>query len=708
MKTIKKYFVVLLVLAVILTGTLSVSAAQIRTTDSFTHQDISSGTQVTVAMPDVYTAQKNVDVRSLGLEEAYGTITDISCDEKGNCYILSEEGIIVEFDRNFKFISYYRPVDSTGEAVDFTGARGLLASGDELYIADTMHNRVLCCVNGIVENEIVMPESALIPSDFVFSPKKVEKDSKDYIYVISEGSYYGAVMYDPAGEFLGFYGANTVSGGVLSTLSYIWDTLTRNDIKRAKTVKTLPYQFVDICIDNNDFVYTCTGITSSSNTSGQIRMLSPGGTNILYRRRYNGVRTGSGSFTFGETDYAKRLNAKIYQDFESIQVDGRGFIYALDITYGLIYIYDTDCNLLTAFGGGRENGTQKGVFSSAISMAVSENKVYVADSQANSVTVFSLTEFGETLLSAQEKTLNSKYSESKPLWQQVLKYDSHNRLALCGMAKIAYIEGDYESALDYSEEGMDYVIYGQALKQVQSDFISDNFTWLFIGAVLLISVLITAFIYKKKKRIVLIKNQRFKVFLNGFIHPFDSSNAIRYKNRGSLKIAVVMTFLYFVSSVLSVLCSNFRYTEFDKSTFNSLFQIVQSVGLILMWSLANWGISVLLQGIGKFKHVFTITAYSVLPLIIYNFISIPLSYLLTSPTSELLSGLKIVAMIWTGIVLCIGLMVVHDFGFPRFAVSVIVGLFFMFLIVFIVFVFGILITQLWSFIVTLFMEVVYR
>ena len=116
----------------------------------------------------------------------------------------------------------------------------------------------------------------------------------------------------------------------------------------------------------------------------------------------------------------------------------------------------------------------------------------------------------------------------------------------------------------------------------------------------------------------------------------------------------------------------------------------------------------MLHGIGKFKHVFIVTAYSTLPLIVYNILSIPLSHLLTTPTSVLLNGMEIVAMIWTGIVICVGLMVVHDFNFPRFAATVLIGLSFMFLIVFLIFVFGILITQLWSFIVTIFMEVVYR
>lgn len=83
---------------------------------------------------------------------------------------------------------------------------------------------------------------------------------------------------------------------------------------------------------------------NSDGNVGQLRMLSPGGTNIL---------EGSDTANYGEPDVVKRLNNVIRQNFSGIQADGRGFIYALDATYGLIYIYDTDSNLIAAFGGGR-------------------------------------------------------------------------------------------------------------------------------------------------------------------------------------------------------------------------------------------------------------------------------------------------------------------------------------------------------------------
>lgn len=710
MEIFKKVSIFIISVLLIIVEGIGVSAEQIRSSDSFTHQDIAGGSQITVAMPDVFTVKTVIDARTLGIGRSYGTIVDIHCDEMGNCYILSEEGEIIEFDNNFNFVKYHTAIDTDGESIEFAGAQGIFATGNEIYVADTLNGRVICFEkdsNKLIK-EIVVPDSALIPSGFVFSPTKLEKSSKGYIYVISEGSYYGALLYSPEGEFLGFYGANTVNGGVLSTLQYVWDSITSNDTKRAKKVKKLPYQFVDIFIDQDDFVYTCTGLTSSSNATGQLRMLSPGGTNILYKRQYNGGVSDSSSFSFGEKGNEKRNNKQIKQNFASIQVDENGFIYALDRTYGLIYVYDTDCNLITAFGGGRTTATQKGLFTSAKSLALNNGNVYVADSLNNNVTVFSLTDFGKVLLPAQKKMLDAKYTECEHLWKQVLENDANNRLALKAMAKIHYLNGDYDSARSYAKASMDYAIYAQSLKQVQTEFIKSNFTWIFFAGILFVAVLIAAIVYIKKKKIKFLKTKKFKTFLNGFIHPFDAYNSIRYEDMGSLKIAITLTFLFLVSSLMSVLFSDFRFTSFNSLTFNALFVVVRTVGLILLWSVANWGVSVLLQGIGKLKHVFITTAYSTLPIIVCNFITIPLSYLITSPSSTIISGLNLIAMIWTGVVLTIGLMVVHNFMFPRFVVSVVAGLFFMFLIVFVLFIFGILITQFGSFAFTIFMEFIYR
>ena len=693
----KKFIAFLITVFFVFSSAFCVSAADNAPTDSFMHWTMSDGSIRTVATRPLYEAVKKIDARSLGLEEEFGVIVQIKCDEKGNSYILTENSQIIILDKEYNFLRKCVIVDKENAPIEYDGASGFyVAAENEFYIADTLNSRVLHCVNDVVVKEILIPESALIPSDFIFQPTKIAKDSKGYTYVLSEGSYYGIVLYNPNGEFNGFYGANTVKGTILSTFEHIWDTLTQNDIKRAKKQKKLPYQIIDICIDNKDFVYTCTG-KNAGGAIGQIRMLSPGGTNIL---------AGAENKNFGEIDIVRRREQNISQNFTSIATDSKGFIYSLDASYGFIYVYDIKSNLLGAFAGGIGNGNQLGVFSSANSLALNGTSILVTDSIENSITIFERTEYGNKVFKAQEITLGSDYVGAKSLWQEVYSEDSFNRLAILGLGKAYYDEGDYSLAMKYSELANDKETYSLALKQKQNAFISKHWTLIFISSILLIALSIFLIIFSIKKKLVLIKNEKIRIMTSAMVHPFDSFNAIKYKQKGSSVIAIVLVIGYFITSVVSVMASDFRYTKFDPMTYNSVMQLVRTVGIIVLWTVCNWAVSTLMHGRGKIKEVFVVTAYSTFPLIIYNLISTPLSHLLSASNSTLISGLNIAALILTGIMLCVGHMIIHDYSFPRVLFTAALTVVLMILVVFVIFMIGILLSQFWSFFTSIFLELV--
>lgn len=683
--------IIVLVCIVLFTGT--VVAEDVTYTDTYTHWSVSGGERIVANRP-LYAVEATLTQRTLGVREDVGEFVDIATDEKGTVYVLTNESRILRFDKAYNLQEDYTVVDETGTSVDFTGAEGLLVlSSRELYIADTKSARVLHCVEGKVTDIYQLPQSDLIPEGFTFQPIGVARDSRDYVYVVSKGSYYGALLYDPAGQFVGFYGANTVSGNVLTALNNLWDMLTQNDEKRSRTKKTLPYDFSDLCIDENDFVYTCTG-TNADGNYGQIRMLSPGGTNVL---------TGSEGKNFGETDVATRLNAPIKQNFCSIDTDGK-YIYALDQSYGLLYVYDENGTEICVFGGGRGIGEQEGLFSSACAIELYGDNLLVVDSLKNTVTVFSLTDYGRLVLEAQQKTLQADYLGAKPIWEQVQQADAFNRLALLGLGKAAYASEDYDSAMAYAKAAGDTETYSLALTAVQTAYISENFAWLFVLILLVVGGMMALIIITVKRRVVIIPNVKVRTLFSCITHPFRSFYDIKYKSTGSLILAVVLVALFYLSGVLSVVTSDFRYTSFDATTYNALFQVVQTAGLIILWSVANWAISTLQQGNGKLKEVFLVTAYATLPLILYNIVSTPLSHLLGSADSTLLSGLYILAIIFTGIMLCVGLMTIHDFSFPRLVFTAFLTVVMMILIVFVLFMIGILLSQFFNFFASIITE----
>lgn len=705
MRKIKRVCAVLLLLVLLLSVGVSAGSSY---TGSFTRREAAGGTK-TVYMPDVYRATDTVYIRDLGLNDGFDKIQDMACDAVGNTYLLVDPGRVIVLNKELQCDREFIPTAADGTELNVEGARGIFAAyNGNLYISDTENARVLRCDgNGLVLQEIKVPESDLIPSDFTFRPMKVSMDSQGYLYVLSDGSYYGALLYDPMGEFSGFYGANSVQTSVLTTLENLWDMLVQNDVKRAKTERVLPFQFIDLFVDENDFVYTCTGQTSG-NSVGQLRKLSPGGTNILEYTSATGAASASDSYNFGEKQTFMRLKKKVQQNFTSVLVDDRGFIYALDRAYGLIYVYDQRCTLMTVFGGGYGSGTQQGVFSDACAMDFNGDKLFVADAGRNTITLFEMTTFGNTLLEAQSKTLDSAYTDAKPFWNEVLLSDSGNQLAQRGLAKAAYVEGDYQLALELSRQGRDASVYGQALGMVQNDFIEKHFVWLFPLVILLVVGIVVLMILSRKRSIVLVSNQKLRLMLGCVMHPFRNFQEIKYKKLGSLPLALVITFLFFLTGALQTTLSDFRATSYDPTTYNLIYQIARTIGLVVLWSLANWGVSALAEGKGKLKEVFIVTGYSMLPMVVYQIISIPLSYAIQSSGDLVISSLQTVAIILAGIMLCVGLMTIHDYTFPRLVFVAVLTVLGMILVIFVLFMVGMMISQFWEFIVTVFMEVVYR
>lgn len=679
----KAVFVFLtIVLALVLSFNTFADDSVYSSTKTFRHDNNKS-----VVMKSVFSVEKSIGFREWKVD-GIGAITDIDSNDYNQIFVLTDKSTVLELDDSFRLIKTYIICDNQGSPINFDGAKGIYSSSrNEFYIADTNNAKVLYCKDGIVEKEILSPESDLIPKDFIFKPTKVVKDSKNYLYVLSDGCYYGALLYEPDGDFCGFYGANSVEKDLLSSLQNIWDMLTQNDIKRSKSVKALPFQFSDISIDKNDFIYTSTGKTSGTAVS-QIRMLSPGGSNIL---------SGSEGTNFGESDLLIRKSVPLKQNFSNVVSDDSGFIFALDSSYGIIYVYDNECNMLCGFGGGRGLGTQKGTFITPVSIEISDGRIIVADAVGN-LTIFNKTKFGESYLKAQKLTLEADYENAKPLWQEVLKHDSSNQLALSGYAKVLYNLKDYKSAMKYAKNASDSETYSLSLSMMENNYITKNFTMICFFALLLLSLTIFFILFLKKKKIVLIKNHKVRLIFACIVHPFDSFNDIKFKHNGSVSAAMVLTVLYFLSSMLFTIVCDFRFSSFDVNTYNSLYQILQTIGLITLWSLANWAVCTLMQGNGKLKEVFIVSSYSILPLIIYNVIMTPLSYIISSPDSFLISGLYTISLILTGVILSIGLMTIHEFSFPKVLGTAVITVLLMILIIFVLFMIGILISQFVGFV----------
>ena len=640
-----------------------------------------------------------------GLNDGFNTPTDIFIDGK-YIYLLDSDNsrLIVADKKTYKRISVISDPVYKGEELHFRKAQGVYAKDGSIFICDTENERLIVCnIKGKVSRVVTCPKSDVIPDDFVFSPSRLVCDSKGFFYLISSGCFYGAMRFDSNFKFLGFYGANVTSTSASDIISNIIGKIFNNNEKISGQAKKVPYQFVDLSVDSNDFVFTVTG----AGDTGAIRRLNPGGTNV-YKVQSDGKYVTSDSLAFGVLGSIRRTFMDEKSSLMSVTVDNNGFIYVADAKFGRVLVYDEFGVMLCAFAGGLEDGNNKGTFKEPASIHIDGELLYVVDSIKSSVSVFRITEYGKKLMAASLLTNAGEYEKSKEVWSEVLAADANCQAAYNGLAKALMTTGKYSEALDMAKKAKNTELYGDAFTKVRAEFFDNNF-YLLVGLAVAAIVIITLLIFiKKKKKIVIFKDKTVLRALGACVHPFNSFRNLKENKKKHIIIASVFLGLFFLVTLLDDFFMGYMYGYVDAASYNALFTLLGTTGVALLYTVANWGVCSIQGGKGKMYEVYIAVAYSLIPVIIYRVFLLIISNLMTADEAFFLGVFEALAYIIAGFSLLVANMEIHEYDFFKVMKTTVIILLGMGLIIFLLFMIIILVQQLFTFVETIKNELLLR
>ncbi len=592
---------------------------------------------------------------SIGNEERYPQKMDENNEPTGNthakCMLLANA---LSYD-NAEGVSVNKSTDEFGNETL------------EIIIADTDNNRVLILdAEGMLKRILERPSSEdhpEIPKEQVFEPKRVIKDNKGYLYVVSNACYHGMWVYDDQYNYKGFYGAYKASATVLENLKGWITGLFMTNEKSAASRKKYATDILDVAIDGEGMLYT---LSDPKSNAGQIKRLGLSGTQTLNFK--SGFTTQSGeNINFVEQPkqyYAKGESFSISCNINSLAVDSRGFIYGADSNRGRVYMYDEECRMLTGFSLSKDGaGDQVGTFHTPCAIAVSEDKLFVVDSGNANVTVFELTTYGALYKDADRLTMDGQYGEAMPLWEQILEMDANNQRAYEGLAKAHLALENYDKAMYYAEKGQDQQTYALAFTEVQKVWLSNNFWWLFLICVVAVGGIAALLVISKKRKIFHIKNDNLRTALSVPFHPFQAFQAMKTQKFVSVGLAFIFLAVFYLARVSQDLYGGFMYVIVDKANYNALFTLIGSVGLLLLWVITNWGICMLNDGKGSLKEVFAMSAYSMTPMIVYSVIFTVGSHVIPATSTNSFGIINTILLIYMVLLLLIGMTVIHEYSF---------------------------------------------
>ncbi len=705
----------ILCLCFVLVMLFSVTASAAKPYQTYTYSADPPSSTYAQYSPDAYTPLMVIDSTYMGLETPISDPRDIFVDDRMNVYIAdAKNNRIIVLDRYYKIkfiISKF--INEFGIDDEFTSPSGVFVTKDTIYVCDTDANRIVTFDrSGNYKKIIPQPESNLFENDAVYKPIAVAVDQYGRIFVVSSTTYEGVIVMTSDGEMTGFIGAQAVT---ISQWQILWRRFQTAE-QRALTAAFVPTEFNNITITDDGFIYvTISSIADSqvrsfinggSSKYSPVKMLNAAGDEIMRR---NGFQVPAGEISFQRMTMDAVTGPSKLVD---VAVGPEKTWSIIDEKRSKIFTYDFDGNLLFAFGN---DGSQLGNIKTIRAIAYQGDLLLVLDSNFNSFTVFQRTEYGDILIRALANENARRYSKAVDDWTEILKRNINFDAAYIGIGKALYRSGEYEKAMAYYKAAYDTKNYSEAYKEVRKAWIS-KFVLLIPVIIIIIVVAWTKFIRyaaKINRRAATAGGKRtFKEELlyafHVIFHPFDGFWDLKHEKRGSMRAAVVLVLAtvltYYYDSIGAGYIVN-RYGYY--STILSV-AINSVLAPMFLFAIANWCLTTLFDGEGSFKDIIIAISYSLVPLILTQIPATIMSNFVTVEEVNVLQLITTIGVVWTGVLIFLGMMVTHDYSlFKGFTTTVgtLIGMLF---IMFIGILFATLFGKLVSFVTNIFIEIGYR
>jgi tetratricopeptide (TPR) repeat protein len=377
-------------------------------------------------------------------------------------------------------------IQENGEQLMLKGPEGVYACEEleEIYIADTAGERIIV----LDSNDYSLKKIIAEPSNFVgatsFKPSKISVDGAGRIYFVVQGSYEGIIELNPNGEFSRFYGVNKPK---VNILDYFWKSLA-SDEQKQKMAKSFAPSFSDIDIDSEGFVYATTFDISSEK---MIFRFNAKGENVIREEGYLPLQ---GDFTrffeFKDTPSA----------FTAISESGFGAYAVVDKTYGRVFVYDFDGQVITIFS---KLGNMKGDLREPSAISWNGYDLLVGDKALGVVHVYKPTQFGLAALQATESYSKGEWAKATELYERAVALNANFYAGYSGIGRNCLMQRDYSQAVYYFKLAQDSKGYSQAYNGYRAESTQKWFPIYFAVVLALIGLIVYSevrYVRKSKTR----------------------------------------------------------------------------------------------------------------------------------------------------------------------------------------------------------------
>ena len=577
---------------------------------------------------------------------------------------------------------------------------GIFVSGDgTVYVADSKKEAVVIFNSDKTVKQVIgRPDSYLFSDRTLFNPVNVVVSSQGNIFVVGQGTSEGIMQFDRSGEFQGFFANNKYK---MSFMERIEDLILTEEQLSAMLSRT-PRPIANIDITDDDLIFSVTQSEDmdrynvGSQTENHLKLHNMAGVNI----------------------YSQNSLLKEEWNFTDVAAAKNGNVYALTKT-GLIDEYDENGNLIFSFGGRAAANDRNGMFTGASAVDVGDNGyLYILDKERGLIQTMFPTDFADFTHQAINELNKGNYTSSEQTWKDLLQFNSMSRFAHIGYGKTLLYQQRYSEAMEHFKLANDKANYSEAFWQLRNNWINNNM--LYIILILILSVACyTVYGCIRRKRGTAPKEKGTRAPQNGLINqimyssrmlkaPFDSYYEIKLERRASVISATILYFIAFIVYLFDTFARAYIFKMVDIEKTNPWTLIFIFWVPLALWLVGNYFVSTINEGEGSFRRVYVSMAYAFAPYIWITPFIVALSYLLTQNEAFIITLGWTVSLIWTGVLIFIQVMEIHQYSFKQAVKNVLLTLIFMILAVITISIIYLLGSQVVNFAKTILSEVAYH
>jgi len=192
------------------------------------------------------------------------------------------------------------------------------------------------------------------------------------------------------------------------------------------------------------------------------------------------------------------------------------------------------------------------------------------------------------------------------------------------------------------------------------------------------------------------------------IHPIDGFWDLVHEKRGSMGAAHVIVAATVLVEIMRITLTSFQFVTVNMEQFNAAIVVMRVVIPLLLWTVANWGLTTLMDGKGKMSHVYMGVSYAMVPYALINAAMIILSRFITYEEGAVYWILAGLAVLWMAVLIFAGMMMIHDYTPLKTLFSSFLTLVGMGIMVFVFVVFFSLVSDAVAYLVSVYREVLFR